>query len=162
MQEPGQEPLRSEFLVASFFCEPFRAQGAPQGMLPQRLHVYRHGPVLGTVLLALRDDSNDIRDLPGSQAHDRITYRGDLAQTTEEGGIRHTQDMAGEGLILNDHLRHLSDTIILFGKDIHELERHRMEHGQLQGLRADAFVNNIYQGLLSQHLGFSYEPSQLA
>ena len=31
-----------------------------------------------------------------------------------------------------------------------------MEHGQLQGLRADAFVNNVYQGLLSQHLGFSY------
>ena len=98
----------------------------------------------------------------GPQTHDGITDGSDLTETAEESGIRHAQDMAGEGLILEDHLRHLGNTIILFRKDVHEFERHRMEHGQLQGLRADAFVNNIYQGLLSQHLGFSYEPSQLA
>src|SRR5437870_9994031 len=129
-------------------------------MPPEDLHVCRHGLVLGTILLALRDDGDDIRDLSGPQAHDRITYGGGLAQTTEEGRIRQAQDMAGEGLILDDHLRHLGDTIILFLKDMHELERHMMEHGQLQGLRAHAFVNNIYQGLCSQHLWFSYEPSQ--
>jgi hypothetical protein len=37
--------------------------------------------------------------------------------------------MTGEGLILDDHLRHLGDTIILLRKDMHELERHMMEHG---------------------------------
>ena len=103
-------------------------------MLPERLHVRRHGLVLGTVLLALRDDGDDIRDLSGPQTHDGITDGGDLAETAEEGGIRHAQDMAGEGLILEDHLRHLGDTIILFGQDVHEFERHGMEHGQLQGL----------------------------
>jgi hypothetical protein len=42
--------------------------------------------------------------------------------------------MTGEGLILEDHLRHLGNTIILFRKDVHEFERHVMEHGQLQRL----------------------------
>jgi hypothetical protein len=57
--------------------------------------------------------------------------------------------MAGEGLILDDQLRHLGDTILLFRQDVHEFERHVMEHGQLQGLRANAFVNDVYQGFLS-------------
>jgi hypothetical protein len=63
--------------------------------------------------------------------------------------------MTGEGLILDDHLRYLGDTIILLRKDMHELERHMMEHGQLLGLRAHAFVHNIYQGFFSQHLSSS-------
>src|SRR5262245_32648729 len=78
MQEPGQEPFRSEFLVAGFFCEPLRTQGAPQGMPPERLHVCRHGLVLGTVLLALGSDGDDMHDLSGAQAHDHIAYGGDL------------------------------------------------------------------------------------
>src|SRR5262245_49225399 len=121
-------------------------------MLPERLHICRHGLVFGTILLALRDDGDDIRNLSSPQAHDRIAYGGDRAQTAEKGGIRQAQYMTGEGLILDDHLRHLSDTIVFFRKDMHELERYMMEHRQLLSLRANAFMNNIYQGVFSQHL----------
>src|SRR5262245_51510585 len=124
-------------------------------MLPERLHVCRHGLVFGMILLALRDYGDDIRDLSSPQAHDRIAYGGDRTQTTEEGGIRHAQYMTGEGLILDDHLRHLGDTIILLRKDMHELKCYMMEHRQLLGLRTNAFVNNIYQGFFSQHRCFS-------
>jgi hypothetical protein len=98
-------------------------------MLPERLHVGRHSLVFGTILLALCDNGDDIRDLSSPQAHDRIAYGGDRPQTAEESGIRYAQYMTGDGLILDDHLCHLGNTIILLRKDIHELERHMMEHG---------------------------------